>query len=91
MARKKKSDLTPNYPVIAVYAVDWAGSEQATTSFSTEDLKHVLPIEAWIVGLLVGEDKEHVKIAQQYFPETGNHRCPIAIAKSTIKHRIDYK
>lgn len=84
--------LKPEYPVVALYAFDWAGPDSTIENYSNEELDECLePVYAWIVGMVVKETPEYLVIVQQHFPETGNHRCPIAIAKATVKKRVDFK
>jgi len=93
MASKSvKEKIKPDYPVVAVYAFDWAGSVFTNENFTEEEIQEsIKPINAWIVGMLVEENDKYIVLSQSFFEDTENHRCPIAIAKCTIKERIDYK
>lgn len=84
------TDSKPDYPVIAVKAFDWCGPDSTMEAWTEDELADLSCIEAWIVGLLVHENEDRVVICQQYFPDTGNHRAPIAVSKATIRVRIDY-
>jgi len=84
-------DFEPEYPIVAVYAFDWAGATSTTENFDKEEIiENIKPINAWIAGMLVEENDEFIVICQTYFNDAKNHRCPIAISKKTILHRIDY-
>jgi len=81
-----------NYPIIAIYAEDWAGPSDADEHYDVEEIeKEITPIKGWISGILVAETSNHVVICRDYFPETNLCRCPVSITKYSIKQRIDYE
>jgi hypothetical protein len=78
----------PQFPVIAIECIDWIGGDD---QISVDELKTLKPLAAWIVGQLVSEDKDCVRLCMTHFyKNTGkNIREYICVSKKTIRHRIN--
>lgn len=75
--------MKPNYPFAIVYAKDWS---MDTLLLTEKEVKKLKIAQGWIIGWLVEETKEVIKLAHEYFDdsEEDEFRYISVIPKETI-------
>ncbi|MHA2219497.1 MAG: hypothetical protein ACXACY_26605 [Candidatus Hodarchaeales archaeon] len=76
------------YPVIAIYANDWAGYPE---EFPINIIDDISPLKGWVVGMLLKETADFVTIGQEFYPENKTCRWVTCINKAAIIKRINFE
>jgi len=78
--------MKPNYPVIIIYARDWG---MDTVLMTKKEVKRLKVPQGWLVGWLVDETKEAIKLAHEYFDDSDEYefRYVSTIPKETIIYK----
>lgn len=75
--------MKPSYPLAIIYARDWGMTSALLT---LNEAKKEKICKGWLVGWLIEETKEVIKIAHEYFDDSDEHefRYISIIPKETI-------